>query len=50
MIKNLGEGNGQDGSCVRSDKADVVALGVVIFFFLSVACTLQDRCAGRGRL
>lgn len=30
MIKKLGEGSGQDGSCVRSDRADVVALGVRI--------------------
>lgn len=46
MIKNSGEGNGQDGSCVRSDKADVLALAGGNF--LSVVCTSQD--CGRGRL
>lgn len=49
MIKNSGKGNGQDGSCVRDDKADVLALHVVIDVFC-VACTSQDRGAGPGCL
>ncbi len=46
MIKNLGEGNGQDGSCVRRDKADVVALGVVIFSFFGMHVA-GSRCGTR---
>lgn len=45
MIKNSGEGNGQDGSCVRSDKADVLALAGGNS--LSVVCTSQDCGCGR---
>lgn len=51
MIKNSGKGNGQDGSCVRNDKADVLALHVVIDVFVWHArrrIVVQDRGACTG--